>query len=90
MGRLDARWHGFIYLCVSARAIPARVVTALGHWRDQRKHRLLWRPPIRFASDRLGPWVFVGPCGRQIRSRAHSDANDSMVFRVHLAERIRG
>ena len=90
MGRLDAGRHGFGDLRAGSGAVAARVAAALGHSRDQGKHRLLRRIAVRAFPDRLGTGVSVGTDRRQVWPGAHADADGVVLFGVHFVKRVCG
>jgi hypothetical protein len=86
---MDARWHGFVHLCARVGAFASRTAAKLGNCRHKREHRFLRRAAVCVVPGRLGTRVSMGTCRGQVRASSHADADDRVVFAVHLLKRVR-
>src|SRR5690349_5623109 len=84
LGRMGARRDGFVYFragdgsCVKGTSAALRLAQRSG------RSGLLRRTVVCVVPGRLGLRVSVGPCRGQVWPRADADADDSVVFAVHI------
>ncbi len=84
LGRMGARRNGFLHLCAGDGSRAEGTSSALRIAQRSRRRRLLRRLALRPLPRRLGLRILVGSSCGQVRTRAHADAHDSLVFPVHL------
>src|SRR5882672_11484632 len=89
VGRLEHGWDGLVHLFPRAGSGFDRVAAPIRNPRDNREHRLLWRPFFRAFHDRVRNGPDLGPDRGPLWPRSHDDVQYFLFFTIYAAGRVR-